>query len=179
MNRLPSLLAGPELVLAVLTGLVLWYCSRHDSGVGRDVALMEKLVLLLPLLLVPPAFATILLPGAKNWWWLVRAIVFTYTLLFVCAGRGIAGFGEGAKGQDAAFLLVLIFGTILIALGTAVVGAWILAETRPAFAAWFGARKVLGSFLVLAATVPLAFGLGLVATLGVALGAGVYSALKS
>ena len=178
MNRPVSLLAGPELVLAILGALIFWVCARHNSGVGRDVDLMEKLVMMLPLLIVPPAFATILLPDAKTWWWLGRAVVFTYIVLLVCAGRLIAGFGEGAKGQDAAFILVLAFGTALIAVGSTVSGAMILAETKPAFGAWFGARKVLGTVLTALAVVPVGFGLGLAATMAVALVASVYSAVK-
>lgn len=178
MNRPLSLLAGPELVLAILGALVFWFCARHNSGVGRDVDLMEKLVMMLPLLLVPPAFATILVPGAKAWWWLGRAVVFTYIILLVCAGRVIAGFGEGAKGQDAAFILVLAFGTALIAVGSTVSGAMILAETKPGFGAWFSARKVLGSFLTALAVVPVGFGLGVAATMAVTVVASIYAAVK-
>lgn len=178
MSRATSLFAGPELVLAVITAAVFWFCARHGSGEGRDVLLCEKLLMLLPLLIVPPAFATVLLPGAKSWWWLGRAIVFTYVFMLVGAGRLIAGFGTGAKGQDAAFILVLTFGTVLIAIGTVVTGALVLAENRPAFAAWFGARKVLGSFLTAVATVPIGFALGITATIGVALVASIATSFK-
>lgn len=178
MSRASTLLAGPELVLALITGAVFWFCARHNSGAGRDVLLCEKILMLLPLLVVPAAFATVFVPGARTWWWLARAVVFTYLILFVCAGRLIAGFGSGAKGQDAAFIMVLIFGTAAIAVGSAIAGAMILAETRPAFAAWFGARKVLGSFLTMVATLPIGFGLGLVATVGVTLFAFISSAFK-
>ncbi|MBE2213091.1 MAG: hypothetical protein IAE82_04400 [Opitutaceae bacterium] len=178
MNRATSLLAGPELVLALLTGAVFWFCARHDSGEGRDVQLCEKLLMLLPLFVVPAAFATVLLPGAKTWWWLGRAVVFTYVFMLVCAGRLIAGFGTGAKGQDAAFIMVLMFGTVLIAIGTAVTGALVLAENRPAFAAWFGARKILGSFLTAVATVPIGFGLGILATIAVTVVASLATAFK-
>ena len=178
MSRATSLLTGPELVLALLTGAVFWFCARHDSGEGRDVQLCEKLLMLLPLLVVPAAFATVLLPGAKTWWWLGRAVVFTYVFLLVGAGRLIAGFGTGAKGQDAAFIMVLIFGTVLIAIGTAVTGAMVLAENRPAFAAWFGARKILGSLLTAVATVPIGFALGIVATIAVTVVASLATAFK-
>ena len=179
MSRPLSLVAGPELVLAIFTAVIFWICARHNSGVGRDVDLMERLVMLLPLLIVPPAFATVLVPGAKTWWWLGRAVVFTYIFMFVCAGRLITGFGMGAKGQDAAFIMVLIFGTMLIAIGATISGALILAENRPAFGAWFGARKILGSLLTVAAIIPVGFGLGIVATIGVALYASIASAFKS
>ena len=179
MSRATSLLAGPELVLAAITGAVFWFCARHNSGEGRDVLLCERLLMLLPLLMVPAAFATVFFPDAKNWWWLGRAIVATYVLLFVCAARLIAGFGTGAKGQDAAFIIVLIFGTALIALGTAVAGAMILAETRPAFATWFGARRFLGSFLTVVAALPIGLGLGLVATVLVTVVASFATAFKS
>lgn len=178
MNRPLSLLAGPELVLVGLTGAVFWFCSRHTSGGGRDVDALEKLAMLLPLLMVPPAFATVAFPGAKTWWWLGRTVVFTYVLLLACAGRVIAGFGDGAKGQDAAFIMILVFGTVLIAIGTTVACALILAETRPGFAAWFAGRKVLGSLLTAVATVPIGFALGLTATVAVALVASIYTSIK-
>lgn len=179
MNRPLSLLAAPELVLALLTAVIFWVCARHNSGEGRDVALMERLLMLLPLLMVLPAFATVLVPHAKTWWWLGRAVVFTYVFLFVCAGRLITGYGTGAKGQDAAFIMVLIFSTVLIAIGATISAALILAENRPAFAAWFGARKFVASLLTVVAMVPVGFCLGAVATMGVALYASIVSAFKS
>src|SRR5262245_30843854 len=116
MNRQLTYLFGPETVLAVLTAAIFWFCARHNSGEGRDVNIMEQLVVMLPLFVVPLVFATVLVPGAKNWWWLGRAIVFTYIMLGICAGRIITGFGTGAKWQDAAFILVILFGSISIAL---------------------------------------------------------------
>jgi len=178
MSRLPAFLLGPELVLAVLSAGVFWYCARHNSGEGRDTELMSRLVMLLPLLMVPAAFATVIVPGATTWGWLVRTIIFSYVCVLVCAGRAIAGFGMGPRGQDAAFIMALGFGTVLIAIGTAVTGAMILAGTRPAFAAWFGARKLLGSFLTALASLPIGIGLGLASTMTVALLASVYTAFK-
>lgn len=178
MSRTTTLLLGPELVLAVFSASIFWICARYNSGTGRDVDVMERLVMLLPLLIVPIAFATIFVPGAKTWWWLGRTVVFTYVFMFVCAGRLISGFGMGAKGQDAAFLMVLMFGTVLIAIGSTVAGAMILAENRPGFAAWFGARKVVASLLTLMAMVPVGFGLGTAATIAVAIVASIWTSFK-
>jgi hypothetical protein len=87
MNRHLTHLLGPEAALAVATALMFWFCARHNSGEGRDVAIMEKLIWMIPFLLTPIAFATILAPDAKNWWWLGRAILFTYIAIFVCGFR--------------------------------------------------------------------------------------------
>lgn len=179
MNRSLTLWIGPETVLATLGAAVFWFCARHASGEGRDVALMEKLLMLLPWVVVPLAFATVCVPGGKSGWWLTRAIGFTYLMLIVCGCRIIAGFGSGARGQDAAFIIVLVFGTAAIALATSITGAMILAETKPAFAAWFGAHKFLGSLAALAAAIPIGFALGTAATVGTGAIAAFYSAFKS
>lgn len=164
MNRPLTYLLGPEAVLAVSTALLFWFCTRHNSGEGRDVALMEKLIWAIPFLITPLAFATILAPDAKNWWWLGRAIVSTYLAVMVCGYRLIEGLGSGSKGQDAALILLLVLGAVAIAIATSITGAIILAATKPGFANWFQAHKVLGTFLTAAATIPIGIVLGLTAT---------------
>jgi hypothetical protein len=162
MNR--TYLIGPETALAVFTALLFLFCARHNSGAGRDVVIVEKLVWALPFILAPIAFATILAPGAKNWWWLGRAIGFTYIAIFVCGYRLIIGFGSGSKGQDAALILLVVTGSVAVAFATAVSGAMILTATKPAFANWFHAHKIVGSFLTLLSAVPIGFALGITMT---------------
>lgn len=164
MNRPLTYLLGPEAALALFSVLLFWFCARHNSGEGRDVAIMEKLIWALPFLITPIAFATILAPDAKNWWWLGRAIGFTYIAIFVCGYRLIHGLGSGAKGQDAAFILLIVLASVAIALATAVTGEMILAATKPGFANWFQTHKFLGSFLTLLSAVPIGFAVGIVAT---------------
>lgn len=161
MNRQLTYLIGPESVLTVLGVLLFWFCARHNSGQGRDVELMEKIVWLLPFLVVPCVFATVFVPGAKSWWWLGRAIVLTFVVLLVCGSRVITGFGSGAKGQDAAFIIIITFGTVVVSLASAVAGAMILAATKPAFGEWFRLRPVLGSTLTALAALPIGVVLGL------------------
>lgn len=164
MNRPLTYLFGPEAVLALFSVLLFWFCSRHNSGEGRDVAVMEKLIWALPFIITPIGFATILAPDAKNWWWLGRAIGFTYIAILVCGYRLIHGLGSGAKGQDAAFILLIVLASAAIALATAVTGAMILIATKPGFANWFQTHKVLGSFLTLLSAVPIGFVVGIAAT---------------
>jgi hypothetical protein len=178
MNRNLTYLFGPELVLALLSAAIFWFCARHNSGEGRDIALLEKLVMTLPLYVVPLVFLTICVPGAKNWVWLARSIIFTYAMLAICAGRIISGFGTGAKGQDAAFFVVIGVGTILVALGTSITGAMILANVDPKFGAWFGARKFLGSILTLLSAVPIGFALGISVAILIGILASAYVAVK-
>ena len=127
---------------------------------------------------MPLVFATVLVPGAKNWWWLVRAIGFTFLALMICAGRIIGGFGTGAKGQDSAFIMVLVFAIVLISVAASIAGAVILAASHPAFADWFRARRLLGIVLTLVAAVPVGFGLGILLTFVVGVGAGIMSAFQ-
>jgi hypothetical protein len=178
MNRSLTYVFGPEVVLLAFTGLTFWLCSRYPSGEGRDVLIMEKCVMLLPFVMVPPVFATVFVPGAKNWWWLGRAIILTYAVMCICAGKFIGGFGTGAKGQDAGFIMVIGFGTVFIAIGAAIAGAMILAEARPAFGAWFKAHRVIGSILTLFAAVPIGFALGVTAMVGIGIFAGAYSSFR-
>lgn len=164
MNRPLTYLLGPEAVLVVFSALLFWFCSRHNSGEGRDLAIMEKLIWAIPFIITPIAFATILTPDAKNWWWLARAIVSTYLAVMVCGYRLIEGLGSGSKGQDVGLILLLMLGAVAIAIATSITGAMILAATKPGFAHWFQAHKVLGTFLTAVATVPIGVVLGLTAT---------------
>ena len=175
MNRLLNLLLTPEIVLLVLTGCVWAFCARHASGEGRDVERMERLIMLLPWLVVPVVFATVLAPGARNWIWLTRAVTETFLMMVVCSGRIISGFGNGARGQDAAFLMTMIFGTVAVALATSAAGAYILAEVRPAFGAWFRTHWILAPALTLIASVPIGLVQGFVLTVLVGVGAAFYS----
>ncbi len=175
MNRqLTSIIAGPEAALLLFGAVLFWFCSRHNSGTGRDVELMERLIWLLPFLITPIAFATIGVPGAKTWWWLGRAVVFTFIAMLICAGRLIEGLGSGSKGQDAAFILTIALGAVAVALATAVTGALILADAKPAFGQWWQAHRTFGSFLVLLSAVPIGVVLGITVTFCSAILLGLY-----
>lgn len=164
MNRAINYLLGPEAVLAAATAVLFWFCARHNSGEGRDVVTMEKLIWAIPFVLTPIAFATILAPDARNWWWLGRAIGFTYIAIFVCGFRIINGLGSGPKGQDVAMILLVVTASVAIAIASSVTGALILAATKPGFANWFQSHKFLGSFLTMLAMIPIGFALGITAT---------------
>lgn len=165
MNRPITYLLGPETVLAVATALLFWFCARHNSGTGRDVVIMEKLIWAIPFLLTPLAFATILAPDAKSWWWLGRAIGFSYLAIFACGYRLICGLGSGSKGQDVAMILLVVLASVAVAIASSVTGAMILAATKPGFANWFQAHKFLGSCLTGLAMIPIGFVLGIVVTI--------------
>ncbi|MBN8645959.1 MAG: hypothetical protein J0L61_12050 [Planctomycetes bacterium] len=173
MNRPLLYLLSPEAVLALMTAVVFGLCARHPSGEGADLRLLERVVMVLPFVVVPIAFATVFVPGARTWWWWGRVQILTLVALAVCAGRLIHGFGMGAKGQDAAFILVISFGLIGTALGSAITGAMVLAETRPGFAGWFRAHPILGSLLTLLSAIPL----GAIAAFAVAITLGVVGGL--
>lgn len=164
MNRPLTYLLGPETVLAVSTALLFWFCARHNSGEGRDVVILEKLIWAIPFILTPIAFATILVPGSKTWWWLGRAIVFGYLANFVCTYRLISGFGSGSKGQDAAMILAVVLASVAIAIASSTTGAMILAATKPGFATWFQAHRWLGLLLTVLSMIPMGFLLGIVVT---------------
>ena len=76
-------------------------------------------------------------------------------------------------GLSAAFLMVLIFGTMLASVGTAVGGVVILAAERPAVHDWLRQHRLLGGFLTLLAAVPL----GALMMLGTACGFGLIGGL--
>ena len=56
MDRPLTYLLGPEAALTLATIVLYLFCARHNSGEGRDVAIMEKIVWMLPFLLAPFAF---------------------------------------------------------------------------------------------------------------------------
>jgi len=164
MNRPLTHLIGPEATLARFSVLPFWFCARHNSGEGRNVVIMERLIWAIPFILTPAAFVTICAPDTGNWWWLSRAIVFTFIAIFVCGYRLIDGMGSGPKGQDAAFILLIVLASVAIAMAAAVTGAMILAATKPGFANWFQTHKLLASLLTFLSAVPIGFGLGIVVT---------------
>jgi hypothetical protein len=174
MKRPLSILLSPEAVLVLITAAVFWCCAHLPSGAGRDVEVLGRVVMFLPVLVVPVVFATVLAPGAKTWWRLGRAVIFTFVALAVCAWRIIEEFGAGPKGQDGAFIMMLVFALVMVSLGTAITGAMILGDTRPAFAAWFRARRVIGTLLTLLAALPIGFVLSIVVTWSLALVLGLW-----
>lgn len=175
MNPSRSVMLSPELVLLTVGAAVFWICARHNSGEGADVALMERMIWLLPIVVVPMAFATVLAPGAKNWWWLARAITFSFVMLAITSHRIVQGFGSGARGQDAALIIVLVLGVAMVSLATSVAGAAILAEVRPGFGAWFRARPLLASLLTLVSALPIGLVLGIVVTTALGVVGGLVS----
>ncbi len=159
----------------IFTAAVFWSCARHPAGESRDIQLLERLVWLLPFLAVPLAFATVFVPGAKNWWWLERTVMAITVALCLCGGRVLHGFGSGSKGQDGGIIVIFMFALILVSLGMAISGAMILAETRPGFDEWFRARRVIGSVLTLLAAVPIGLVVGFVAMLLFAVVVGIWT----
>lgn len=178
MNRFLTFALGPEIIVVGTAIFVYWFCGRHHSGAGRDLIVLERLVTLLPLFVVPAIFSTIFVPGARNWLWLGRALGFTFLGLVLCSAKIIGAFGTGAKGQDAAFILVIVFAIILSSIGSAISGAMILSAVKPAVGVWFRQHPVAGGVLTVLSAVPIGFVLGLTVTLLIGLVAGVWSAFR-
>lgn len=181
MNRPLHFLAGPEAVLALLTALVFLVCARHSSYSAADVRVLERMMWLLPVVAVPLAYATLLVPGAKSWWWIGRINLAVLVCLTVGALRVVEGFGapgSGPKGQDAGFIIVISLGVILSALGNAVAGALVLRAENPSFAEWFRLRPVLAPALTVLAAVPLAAAQTVATGLVLGIAGAVYSAFS-
>jgi hypothetical protein len=155
MSRALNILLGPEVVLAALTAVVFLFCARHNSASDHDVRLLEKVLMLLPLVLVPIAFATVFAPGARNWVWLGRVNFATILCLSLCGYRLVSGFGTGAKGQDVGFMLVVGFGIGLSTLANAICGAMVLREQKPSIATWYQMHPIGGHLLTAVATLPI------------------------
>lgn len=172
MPRGFSIVFSPELVVGLLTLAVFGFCAQHGSYSTRDVARLERLAWVLPLIAVSAVFATVLIPAHWNWLWLVRANLALFAGLSASAFRIVGGFGapgSGPKGQDAGFILILALGVILASFASSISAAWIQAAHQPAFAAWFREHRFLGTILVVLAAIPM--GVGLVMVVGVTLGA--------
>ena len=178
MNRLQTLLLGPEMLLAPLLAVIFWFCQRHGSGAGRDVDLAERFLMWLPFVAVPLAFLALFVPPLRTWWGLGRILFALAVVLSVAGVKLIGAFGTGAKGQDAAFLMILIFGTALAAVGTAIGGAVILAGERPAVHEWLRTHRLLGGILTLLAAVPLGAVMMLVTACGLGLIGGLWTSLR-
>ncbi|MSU59902.1 MAG: hypothetical protein EXS35_17335 [Pedosphaera sp.] len=101
MNRQLTSLLGPEAAMTLLTALVFLFCARHYSSSSRDVGILDRLMWLLPFLAVPLAYATLLVPGAKSWWWLGRVNVALAVALRVCANKVMNGLKAPGSGPSA------------------------------------------------------------------------------
>lgn len=178
MHRFLTYVLGPEAVVLAFNLAVFAFCARHASGEGRDLQLMERGLMLLPPLVAAAAFLTGAVPGALQWGWLARAIAASFLGNAILAWRLIEGFGTGAKGQDAAYILALCSTGMMAGLGTAIASALILSRSHPGFATWFQARPILGSVLTLASAIPIGLGLLLVAAFTGGIALGVISAFR-
>lgn len=159
MIRLLPFLVGPETAMLLCTLGVYAICSRLPTGEPDALRILERMVWLLPPLAVVLVFLTVLVPGNANWLWLARATLVSLVGPSIFVWRIVEGFGSGAKGQDAAFIIAFAFAAITASVGVSVAGAAILGERSPAFAEWFRMRPLVGSLLVLASTVPIGIAL--------------------
>lgn len=171
------LFCGPEILLLLLTVAVFALCGLHATGSRRDLSWMETMIVALPWIAVPLAYAGTLFVGCRSWFTLARINFALFIALTACTLRIVAGFGTGAHGQDAAILLVFTFGMLLASLGNAITGARILAARQPAFRQWFGSHRVGGSALVALATVPIAVATIAAASIAFGLLGGIWSLL--
>jgi len=157
--------------MTLLTVLVFAFCARHYSYSSRDVDIPGRLMWLLPVLAVPLVYTTHFVPGAKSWWWLIRANIALSIALIVCSGKLVNGFLAPEAGPSVGVygaFAVFCFGMILAALGNAVAGALILAQNKPAFAEWARHHRVPGSVMTGLAAVPI--GMGMASCSGLLLG---------
>jgi hypothetical protein len=159
MIRLLPFLVGPETAMLLCTLGVYAICSRLPAGEPDAMRILERMVWLLPPLAVVLVFLTVLVPGNANWLWLARATLVSLVGPSIFVWRIVEGFGSGAKGQDAAFIIAFAFAAITASVGVSVAGAAILGQRTPAFAEWFRMRPLVGSLLVLASTVPIGIAL--------------------
>lgn len=182
MNRTLQLIAGPELVLAAVTAVVYLVCSRYGSYNSADVAVLERLMWLLPLVVVAAAYSTLWLAGARTWEWLVRVNLAVPVFLTVCALRLVDGFGapgSGPKGQDVGLLVVGCLGLGFSALGNVTTGAVIMRAKNAGFDEWYRARPGLAWTLTLLAAVPVAVVQSLVTGLVLGIAVEVHAAFTA
>lgn len=178
MPRLLSIALGPELLMAVIVACVFGFCARHATTSPGQTEILERLIFLLPPLIVLAVFLTVFVPGAANWWWLGRASVVSMVGTGIVAGRIIAGFGSGAKGQDAAFIVAIMFAGFAASLAIPASGAYVLARTNSSFAEWFRMRPVIGVLLTIAAAVPVGVALFFIVSFGGGILLGIWSAFR-
>lgn len=178
MNRSLAFLVGPEAAMAFFTAAVFFFCARHYSYSSRDVDILERVMWLLPFAAVPLVYATIFVPGAKSWWWLGRVNVALFAALIVCGNKVVGGFvapGAGPSAGAFGIFAVICFGVVFAALANSLSGALIIAESKPAFAEWFRARKVVGSILTALAAVPIGAAMAFVLAVALSVYVGVTS----
>ncbi len=163
MNRALTYLLGPEAAMALLTALIFFLCARYGSYSSRDVDIINNLIWSLPLVTVVLAYATIFVPGARSWWWIPRVNIAVAVALLICVNKLSYAHAAPDSGPRSGmeYVVVLCFGLCLAALANAIAGALILAEHKPAFAAWFRAHRVIGSVLTVLAAVPVGFAMSL------------------
>lgn len=173
MNR--TYLIGPEVIMALFIALVFLFCARHYSYNSRDVDILERLMWLLPVMAVPLAYATFLVPGAHSWWWLGRVNVALFVALLVCGNKVVNGFvapGGGPSAGAYGIFAMLCFGLVFAALANAIVGALILAELKPGLNEWLRAHKFLGGLLTVLAAIPI--GAAMAGVFGLMIGVHVF-----
>jgi hypothetical protein len=134
MNRVLSYLLGPEMYWAITCVLARMATRR---GLPPDPAItgrLDQYWALLPLVFVPLTFAFFLLPGGGRWWLLLRidvaiAIGLAIATTQYCNGMTYHQPSSG-PGAGTAWMVMIGFGYLLMALGTIAVAAVIWWRSR-------------------------------------------------
>lgn len=179
MSRTLSILAWPETGMGLLTLAVFALCSRFGSYSDSDVRVLEKLMWILPFVIVSLGFLTLFLSGARSWSWLVRSNLAVQLSLMICAWRIVSGFGapgSGPKGQEAGFVVIVGFGFVAAAVVNTIYVTAFLRAQNTTVDAWYREHSVWGPVLTVLSFPPVVVTQGLLA--GIVFGcAGLFSAL--
>ncbi len=158
MNRAVTFFIWPEVTVGLLTAAVFLFRARYNSYSDSDVRALERLLYLLPVLIVLAAFGGTYGSTSRTWLGLGRANVAAMVGLVICGYRVVSGFGapgSGPKGQDAGFILLVTLGLGLCTIANAIIGSLVLRAQKPAVAEWYRDHGAAGATLTALSMVPI------------------------
>ena len=133
MQRVASLLLGPEGLWIAISLLASLFAARNEPSTAAGNDFLETLWLAIPSIGIPLTFLTAYLPGSGGWWWLLRAVVGSIVGVLVAsfiAASGVDYHDSRNSGLLGAPLYSLIIGLLLLVPLTILVAVLIWKKNR-------------------------------------------------
>lgn len=113
MNRLLSILLGPELFWTILYLGCRWLAARNDPPTSAGNALLNGAIWVAVLVAVPLSFASLSLPGVNRWIMFARLAVAAFIGLNACVFAACDGIKYPEPGRDSGLMALWMMAIVV------------------------------------------------------------------